>query len=149
MKLACTRALIGAVAILGLVVVSDSVTASQFGEWSVPVNLGPLVNSPFDDISPHVSKNGRSLYFASTRDSGSFGGEDIWISRRAGDDDVWDVPVNLGPIINASSTNARRRSRETAIFCSSTVIVREDLADRISGCPGAPALTTTSAGRNR
>ena len=62
----------------------------------MPINLGPLVNSPFDDISPHVSKNGRSLYFASTRDSGSFGGEDIWISRRATDDDAWGVPVNLG-----------------------------------------------------
>ena len=102
MKLARTPAFIGAVVVLGLGVVSDSVTASTFGEWSVPVNLGPLVNSPFDDISPHVSQNGRSLYFASTRDSGSFGGEDIWISRRASGDDAWGVPVNLGPIINAS-----------------------------------------------
>ncbi len=83
MKLAGTHALIGAVVILGLGMVSDSVTASKFEEWSVPVNLGPLVNSPFDDISPHVSKNGRSLYFASTRHTESFGGEDIWISRRA------------------------------------------------------------------
>ncbi len=55
MKLACTHALIGAVVVLGLgVLVSDSVTAAKFGEWSEPVNLGPLVNSPFDDISPHV-----------------------------------------------------------------------------------------------
>ena len=104
MKLACTHALIGAVVILGLgVMVSDSVTASKFEEWSVPVNLGPLVNSPFDDISPHVSKNGLSLYFASTRNFGSFGGEDLWISKRAADDDPWGVPVNLGSIINASS----------------------------------------------
>ena len=68
MKLACTPVLIGTVVSLGLgVLVSDSVTASTFGEWSVPVNLGPVVNSPFDDISPHPSKDGLSLYFASTR----------------------------------------------------------------------------------
>ena len=35
--------------------VSDSVTAAKFEEWSAPVNLGPLVNSPFDDISARVS----------------------------------------------------------------------------------------------
>ena len=104
MKLACTHALAGAFVFLGLgVLVSDSVTAAKSGGWSAPVNLGSLVNSPFDDISPHVSKDGLSLYFASTRDSESFGGEDIWISRRATDNDPWGVPVNLGPIINASS----------------------------------------------
>jgi len=104
MKLACTHMVIGAVVVLGLgVLLSDSVTASNVGEWSEPVNVGPLVNSPFDDISPHVSKNGLSLYFASTRNTGSFGGEDIWISTRATGDDPWDVPVNLGPFINASS----------------------------------------------
>ena len=88
MKLACTHTVIGAVVVLGLgVLLSDSVTALNFGEWSEPVNVGPLVNSPFDDISPHVSKNGLSLYFASTRNTGSFGGEDIWISSRATGDD--------------------------------------------------------------
>ena len=85
------------------VLVSDSVTAARFGEWSAPVNLGSLVNSPFDDISPHVSKNGLSLYFASTRTADSFGGEDIWISRRATDGDPWGMAVNVGPMINASS----------------------------------------------
>ena len=104
MKLRCTHARIAAVVFLGLgVLASDSVTAAKFGEWSAPVNLGPVVNSPFDDISPHTSKDGLSLYFASTRSTGSFGGEDIWISRRATDDDLWGLPVNLGPIINASS----------------------------------------------
>ena len=90
MKLDCTHVRNGAFILLGLgVLVFDSVTAAKFGEWSAPVNLGPLVNSPFDDISPHVSKNGLSLYFASTRNTGSFGGEDIWISSRATGDDPW------------------------------------------------------------
>jgi Tol biopolymer transport system component len=114
MKLVCTRALIGAVVVLGLsVVLSESVAASKFGQWSVPVNLGPFVNSPFDDISPHLSKDGLSLYFASTRNTVSFGGEDIWISSRATDEDPWGVPVNLGPIINfASNERAPALSRD-------------------------------------
>ena len=104
MRLARTHLVIGAVVSLGLgVLVSDSVTAAKFGEWSVPVNLGPLVNSPFDDVSPHLSKNGLSLYLASTRATGAFGGEDLWVSRRTSDNDPWGLPVNLGPLVNASS----------------------------------------------
>ena len=83
MKLAGTHPLIGAVVILGLGMVSDSVTASKCEEWSVPVNLGPLINSRSDDISPHFSENGRSLLFRVDAPYRWFGGEDIWISRRA------------------------------------------------------------------
>lgn len=67
MKLARTPVLIGTVVSLGLgVLVSDSVTASTFGEWSVPLNLGPIVNSPFDDIFPHTSKDAFGVYFQSS-----------------------------------------------------------------------------------
>ena len=97
MKLACTHVLIGTVVSVGLgVLISDSVTASTAGVWSVPVNLGAMVNSPFDDISPHPSKDGLTLYFGSTRGTGSYGGEDIWISRRATDDDPWGLPGQPG-----------------------------------------------------
>ena len=124
MKLACTHALIGAFVFLGLgVLVSDSVTAAKFGEWSAPVNLGPLVNSPFDDISPHVSKDGLSLYFASTRSTESFGGEDIWISRRATTMIRGVCPSTWDQSSTHFQMNARRLFRETATFCSSTVTV--------------------------
>jgi Tol biopolymer transport system component len=64
------------------------------------------VNTAFEDFAPHISKNGLSLYFASTR-PGGFGGEDLWVSRRAKRNDPWGPPVNLGPIIN---TDANERS---------------------------------------
>lgn len=74
-------------------------SASFSGNWSVPVNLGEAVNSAFEEFLPELSKNGRSLYFASNR-PGPFGGEDLWVSRRADPTDPWGPAENLGPVIN-------------------------------------------------
>src|SRR5215208_1354638 len=63
-------------------------TAGAFGDWSAPANLGEAVNSAFEDFLPELSKNGRSLYFASNR-PGPYGGEDLWVSRRAGPTHPW------------------------------------------------------------
>ncbi len=64
-----------------------------------PTNLGPPVNSPFDDWNPSISVDGLELYFDSDR-SGGFGGFDIWIATRATKDETWGEPVNLGPMVN-------------------------------------------------
>jgi WD40-like Beta Propeller Repeat len=51
--------------------------------WSVPTNLGFPFNSPADDGSPWLSKDGKTLYFFSTRtDGGAQGGRDIWYTTR-------------------------------------------------------------------
>jgi hypothetical protein len=51
--------------------------------WSVPTNLGFPFNSTADDGSPWLSKDGKTLYFFSTRtDSGAQGGRDIWYTTR-------------------------------------------------------------------
>ena len=94
------RSVIVSVGLFALV--SDSVTAAKFGEWSAPVNLGPVVNSGFDEVSPHLSKNGLSLYLASTRSMGRSAAKTSGVSRRTTDDDPWGLPANLGPLINAS-----------------------------------------------
>ena len=31
-----------------------SVGADHFANWSAPVNLGPVVNSPFNDLTPEL-----------------------------------------------------------------------------------------------
>jgi hypothetical protein len=74
-------------------------SASFSGNWSVPVNLGEAVNSAFEEFLPELSKNGRSLYFASNRPS-PFGGEDLWVSRRASPGEPWGPAENLGAVIN-------------------------------------------------
>lgn len=45
------------------------VSYNQDGTWSEPENLGSSVNSPESDVTPHISPDGRYLFFA--RPSGS------------------------------------------------------------------------------
>src|SRR5260370_34825243 len=72
-----------------------------FSDWSEPVNLGPVVNSAFNDQHPAISPNGLSLYITSDRPGGfGFPNFDIYVSQRASLDDNWGPPQNLGPIIN-------------------------------------------------
>ncbi|NQY08712.1 MAG: PD40 domain-containing protein [Flavobacteriales bacterium] len=66
--------------------------------WSRPNNMGPVINSRGWDSQPSFSSDGRTLYFVSGR-KGGLGGKDIWMSR-LGKDNVWSVPMNLGPNIN-------------------------------------------------
>jgi ribosomal protein L24E len=37
------------------------------GTWSAAENLGPKVNTPFDEMSPYVSADGKYLFFSSSR----------------------------------------------------------------------------------
>ena len=83
----------------------DGLAAPRYGAWSVPANLGSFVNTEFLEAGPHTSKDGRTLYFYSTRPAsyGSFGGEDLWVSQRASDDAPWGPPMNLGQTINTGA----------------------------------------------
>lgn len=80
--------------------VQAAVVGAQWSEWSVPVNLGPTVNSAFADNIPELSRDGLSLYFSSNRPGGS-GLGDLWVTRRASVDEPWGTPVNLGQTVNS------------------------------------------------
>jgi len=68
-----------------------------FEGWSDP---GPIeaVNSEYDDLGPHPSPDGKTLYFYSDRPGGR-GGYDLWCSTLV--DDRWTPPVDLGPQVNS------------------------------------------------
>ena len=66
--------------------------------WSVPENLGAVVNSRYWESQPSLSADGRTLYFSSNR-PGGLGRHDIWKSQK-GSDGKWMKPVNLGASIN-------------------------------------------------
>jgi outer membrane protein OmpA-like peptidoglycan-associated protein/tetratricopeptide (TPR) repeat protein len=66
--------------------------------WSEPENLGSVVNSSAWDSQPSFSSDGKTLYFASTRQGGK-GSSDIWKTELQ-PDGSWSVPVNLGDSIN-------------------------------------------------
>ena len=63
--------------------------------WVEPVNLGPMVNSSYEEGGPSISFDGLTLYFYSNR-PGGYGGYDIWVTTRETIDDPWQEPVNLG-----------------------------------------------------
>jgi hypothetical protein len=88
---------VACVVALGMATV-ESRAVQRFTEWSEPVNLGPVVNSEFNDSYPAVSRHGLSLYFASNRPGSQ--GVDLWVSRRTTATAPWGPPVNLGPNIN-------------------------------------------------
>ncbi len=66
--------------------------------WSRPVNLGPVINTTGSEISPFISPDNRTLFFASDGHTG-MGGFDLFYSRR-NEDGSWSKPLNLGYPIN-------------------------------------------------
>lgn len=58
-----------------------STQVNQSVVWSVPENLGTIVNSTAIDAAPALSREGRSLFFYSNRPGGS-GAFDLYVSTR-------------------------------------------------------------------
>lgn len=74
------------------------------GIWSEPVNLGPKVNTPYDEITPYVSLDGRTLYYSSNNNM-SFGGYDVFRIRYNAEGQTWSSRENLGLPINSSGND--------------------------------------------
>ncbi len=85
------------------------------GKWEMPVNMGANINTPYDEQSPFIHPDNKTLYFSSNGWAG-MGNKDLFISR-LDTGGVWSKPKNLGyPIntygeesgltINASGTKA-------------------------------------------
>lgn len=79
------------------------VDAARVGEWSEPVNLGPMINTPFDDAGPAISKDGLSLYFHSNRPPNLPADNDIYVARRQSIHHEWEPPEKLGPAVNSAT----------------------------------------------
>ena len=85
--------------------------------WTKPVNLGPDINTPGDELFPYVRNNG-TLYFASNGLIG-MGGLDIF-KAVAQADGSW-IVTNMKPPINSSSDDfgiAFEDDNERGIFTS-------------------------------
>ncbi len=70
--------------------------------WTTPQNLGPEINTPYDERAPFLARDGRTLYFSTNQPDRSFGGLDI---MRAVFNDLvgrWSQPYNLGLELNSA-----------------------------------------------
>jgi hypothetical protein len=70
------------------------------GDWGTPVNLGPTINTPYNEETPFITENGRKLFFSSYGHY-NMGGYDVFMSVLKADS-TWATPVNLGYPVNST-----------------------------------------------
>ena len=73
------------------------------GEWGTPVNMGPEINTPFNEDRPFLVRGGMTLFFAS-QGHRNMGGYDIFRSDMQYNG-LWGKPENLGYPINNPDDN--------------------------------------------
>ena len=71
------------------------------GNWTKPQNLGEPINTEYDEETPYLHPDGKTLYFSSVGHK-SMGGFDIFKST-LNKDLTWSAPVNIGYPINTVS----------------------------------------------
>jgi outer membrane protein OmpA-like peptidoglycan-associated protein len=85
------------------------------GSWDKAINMGDSINTEYDEDSPFIHPDGKTLYFSS-KGHKSMGGFDVFISKYDTDKKAWGKPENFGyPISTAHddlhfviSPNAKR-----------------------------------------
>lgn len=98
------------------------------GQWGVAENLGPTVNSPYDEESPFISADEKTLYFSSQGHE-SMGGYDIFYSTvtQGGFGSTpgkifWSYPKNMGYPINSTEDDLfyyPTNDKKQALYASS------------------------------
>ena len=66
-------------------------------EWSKPENLGPEINTEFDEVGAFLAPDGKTLFFSSNG-KGSMGSYDVF--KTTLESGKWTKPVNIGYPIN-------------------------------------------------
>ncbi len=77
-------------------------TALRKGKWITPENLGADINTPYDETTPFLSRDGRTLYFSSNYPERSIGGLDVFKAIFVPEINRWTEPQNLGLPINSA-----------------------------------------------
>lgn len=70
------------------------------GKWEPAINLGAKINTQFQELTPSLSSDGRTLYFSSNGRKGA-GSFDVYEATRLDDGWTnWSEPVNMGAAVN-------------------------------------------------
>jgi outer membrane protein OmpA-like peptidoglycan-associated protein len=89
------------------------------GQWSVPVNAGPVINTKGHERTPYIHSDSETLYFSSNGHTG-FGGFDIFFSRKKPNGE-WSEPENIGSPINTEGDEVGffvSSDAKTGYFCA-------------------------------
>jgi len=77
-------------------------TLNSKGEWQKPKNLGPIVNTRGNEVSPFFHPLYDVLYFSSNGHLLNFGDYDIYKTYKIGSN--FTEPYNIGPLVNGEGT---------------------------------------------
>lgn len=88
-------------------------------KWLSPKNLGRIVNSSEDELSPYLSNDGSTLYFSSNR-SFSVGGFDVFFANYLFEQKDWSLPKNIGIPINSPGNELDFRISDDGLLGSYT-----------------------------
>ncbi len=66
--------------------------------WGAPVNLGPNINTKYDEEGVFMHPDGETMYFSS-KGHNTMGGYDVFVSKL--ENGIWQKPTNLGYPINS------------------------------------------------
>lgn len=73
------------------------------GKWGKPIKMGPNINTVFEEQSPFIHPDNRTLYFSSEGHT-SLGGKDIFYTRKL-KNGKWSKAYNIGKPINDENDN--------------------------------------------
>ena len=71
------------------------------GDWGDAINLGPTINTPYDEDGPFIHPDGVTLFFSSNGHQ-TMGGYDVFYSTLAEDGSTWSDPTNVGYPVNST-----------------------------------------------
>jgi len=94
------------------------------GAWIDPFNLGPQINTIYDEVSPYLAADGTSLYFSSNRIKG-IGGYDIYATNYNASKKKWSRAKNMLPPINSDKDDIYfrlHRNGRTGVFSSDRLL---------------------------
>lgn len=86
-------------------------------KWSEPKNIGSLINTPFQEFTPHIFKD--SLLYFSSNGHGGKGSADVFVSKRLDDTWLnWSAPENVEHINTEGRELGYRQYEGFAIYTS-------------------------------
>jgi len=83
-------------------------TRTSGGDWGPAKSLGSTINTKYDEDSPYISRDGRTLYFSS-RGHNTMGDYDIFASKYDSIGRKWGRPENMGYPINTPDADSYYR----------------------------------------
>ena len=84
------------------------------GSWTNAENLGPTINSEYDEVTPFLALDGRTLYYSSNNLK-SMGGFDVFKSKFDDFSENWTNPKNVGIPINSAGDDTYFKLSKTGL----------------------------------